>query len=421
MANLRDKNDIAFAGQTDGQFVRYSSGVGKWVNATVSQPAATAPEGMLLFDSFAGANDSAKITSLNNWAMARGTSTCPVILFAPRTYSFNTPIKLFSGLKLRGSAGVPARTFGRPSTILNWTGGSGTSMLIFPPEGQTNQSYPASGAPRDITMSGFQFMGPNNTHFMPKNTAFNAAYVLWYVQFYNCGWKNFETVWWGWGTGVSISGPSFIENIVDTSIQVGGSENLIFGLDHQSVITNTLSGWASSGKPFLRSNMDKSVIGNVLMESRGNSYGIAITGGTNHRLLGVSIIGQTGNPMQGSAVKISGSNGLTMENCVVHGAMNSPASATGGESVNRGYVHISGGTNIVVQGNQFAIGASAAPAHTAAIYASLSTNNSVKVGMNGYEGFREPTYLWQSATSKIIKVTADTTSTVHTGSSAPAP
>lgn len=421
MANLRDKNDITFTSPANGQFVRYNSGIGRWTNATVTQPAATAPEGMLLFDDFSGANDSAKITSLNNWAMARGTSTCPVILFAPRVYSFNTPIKLFSGLKLRGAAGVPGRTFTRPSTILNWTGGSGTSMLLFPPEGQTNQSYPTSGAPRDVTLSGFQFTGSSSTHFMPKNTAFNASYVLWYVQFHNCGWKNFETVWWGWGTGVSISGPSFFENIVDTPLQVGGSENLIFSLDHQSVMTNTLPGWASSGKPFLRSNMDKSVIGNVLMESRGNSYGVAITGGTNHRLFGVSVIGQASSPMQGAAIKISGSSGLTMENCVIHDAMNSPAAATGGESVNRGYVHITGGTNIVIQGNQFAINASAAPIQTAAVYASLASNNTVKVGMNGYAGFREPTYLWQSAASKIVKASADTTTTVYTGSTAPSP
>jgi hypothetical protein len=417
--SINGRSDVTLGALADGQALGYDAPNSYWENSTLTEPDATTPEGMQLFDSFAGVDDSAKITAMNDWAMARGTSTCPVILFAPRVYNFNVPIKLFSGLKMRGSAGLPGRTHLRASTELHWTGGSGTSMFIFPPEGQTNQSYPSSGAPRDVTVSGFQFTGSSTSHFMPKYTSYNAAYVLWYVQFHNCSWKTFETVWWGWGTGVSISGQSFVEDITDTPLQIGGSENLIFSLDTQSYMGNSSGTWAAAGKPFIRSNMDKSTIGNVYIEACGTSNGVTITGGTNHRLLGASIVGPAGNPMLGAALRIQGSNGVTVADCVFRGAMHNPSGASGGESANRGYVHISGGNNIALLGNQFINQNTSAPANTPVLYASLATDNTTRVSMNGYVGFSNPTYLWESAASKFVTATGDTSVTVHTGSTAP--
>jgi hypothetical protein len=417
--SIAGSTDVFFDNVTGGQVLTYESTNQLWTNATHGP--AVGDIGTVLFDSFAGANDSAKVASMNDWMEAQGTNKVPVVLFGARSHSISTPIKLFSGLKLQGAAGLPAREYARTSTIVNWTGGSGTSLFIFPPEGQTNQSFAVDNdSPRDITVIGIQFSGGSSTHFMPKldpSGGGSTGQGLWNSCFHNCGWKNFGTVWWGWGFGAAISGLTHVQALSDTAFYLGGSGNQLFGMDAHSFLDTPPSSVmvsGATGKPHIRSIMDSSVIGNVMITARQTLTCLSVEGGSGLRVMNTSFDAQDSDPMSGTAMRISGGDGITVSNCSFKGAMDDPSAGGGGETNNRGYLHITGGTNIVIEANQFLLGGTSAGSSTPAIYAASSVaDNAVKVGMNGYASFANPTVLRQAAANKILSIDPRTSVTTQ--------
>lgn len=414
--NLSGQSDVAFNSPTNNQLLMYDATIDKWKNATL--PPASGDAGTVLFDSFSGADDNARVSSMNSWMGGMSASvSVPTVIFDARTYNINTPIRLHSGLKLQGAAGLPAREYARTSTILNWTGGSGTSLFIFPPGGQTGQSFSVDNlSPRDITVNGIQFSGGGSTHFMPKvdpTSGSSTSRTLWNSSFHNCGWKNFNSVWWGWGFGVSVSGLSHIQGLSDTAFYLGGSGNVLFGLDAHSFLDTSASSpmvTGNTGKAHIRSVMDHSLIGNIMITARQSLTCLSIEGGSGMRVIGTSFDAQDADPMNGAAMRITGGNGVTVSNCSFKGAMDIPGSGGGGESNNRGYLHITGGTNIVVEGNQFIRAGTAAASSTPVIYASSAVAaGAVRVGMNGYSSFDNPARLRQAASGKIISIDPQTT------------
>ena len=155
----------------------------------------------------------------------------PVYEFANRTYTISTPIKLFSGLKLRGTGGLPAREFDG-GTVIVWQGDDDSSVFVFPPEGQSGQNYPTDGSPRDISISGLLFEGGASTNVFPRlsmSTGSHVGKTLWYSSLHNLGVRAMRTFWWGYGTGVSLTGSFHAQALSDTPLYLGGSENTIFG------------------------------------------------------------------------------------------------------------------------------------------------------------------------------------------------
>ena len=55
--------------------------------------------------------------------------------------------------------------------------------------------------------------------------------TLWYCNLHNLGVNGMRTFWWGYGTGVSLTGSFHANGMIDTPLYLGGSENTIFGTD----------------------------------------------------------------------------------------------------------------------------------------------------------------------------------------------
>lgn len=332
-----------------------------------------------------GASDDERIKAINELTRRSGGIHSPVFEFANRQYVLSTPIKLYSGLKLFGTRGLPAREYDGGTTI-RWEGEPNTSIFVFAPEGQAGQAFPADGSPRDISISGILFEGGWQTDVFPRlpmTAASVRGNTLWYCNLHNLGVRAMRTFWWGYGTGTSLTGTFHAQAMLDTPLYLGGSENTIFGTEAQSFMDNNSTEWTSSGKPFIRSQMSKSFIGRVIITAQLNSYHLSIEGGRGLHVSGVQFDAPSSIPSNGSAVKVSGVDGLTISNCVFYSNMANP----GNDS--RGIIDISGGREIVIVGNQFLTD----PTQRAAGPASLtpivycSSPDPVKIGLNGFPGY----------------------------------
>ncbi len=335
-----------------------------------------------------GTSDDERINALNGLTKRSGGSHCPVYEFANREYVLSSPIKLYSGLKLLGTSGLPAREYGG-GTIIRWKGKPNTSIFVFPPEGQARQAYPRDGSPRDISISGILFDGGRDgvqTDVFPRLTMTEDSIrgkTLWYCNLHNLGVRAMRTFWWGYGTGVSLTGTFHAQAMSDTPLYLGGSENTIFGMEAQSFMDNGTGPWASSGKPFIRSVMEKSFIGRVIITAQSNSFHLSVEGGRGLVVSGVQFDAPDESPSKGSAVKVSGVDGLTISDCVFYANMADP----GDDS--RGIIDISGGREILIAGNQFLYnpkrGDAAPVSRTPVVY--CSSPNPAKIGLNGYPGY----------------------------------
>jgi len=372
--------------------------------------------GEIYFDDF-GATDDLRMTAMNNWQQAKGAGGVrETVIFDARSYSFTVPIKLWSGMHLRGSP-RPAREY-TTGTVLNWAGATGTSMLTFTGT-QTGQSYPSDGSPRDVSMENILFVGNTSggalTHFFtkydPTTYATNGpGHVLWYGLFHNCGWKNFATVAWGWWTGTTVSGVSHFQGALDTQFYLGGSENNVFGDGYAFGGTNGGTPMDTGGLPYFRSIMGKSKIGRLMFTSPNKIWALSIESSSSVHSIGVQIEGaafdaQDSVPSYGAAIKISGGDGIQIRGCNFKGHMGTPASAAGGASANRGWIHITGGTQISIDGNTFQRFGNSLPATTVPlVWVGPSVGaNQVKWGLNttsGYAGAQA--HIAQAAAGKIV-------------------
>jgi hypothetical protein len=302
--------------------------------------------------------------------------------------------------------------------VLNWGGGSGTSMFTFPGT-QPSQSYPADGSPRDVTLAWIQMQGGGSTHCLPKYEP-DASYsgkVLWVSNLHGCGFKNFATVWWGWGDGTSISGPTHVQGCSDTPFHLGGSENSLFGQDAFSFVDSSLDSFASAGKPFIRSKMSKSSIGQVMVTARKTAYHLSIEAGQNLLVSGFCFDAQTADPVYGTALKISGGDGIVIQNTSFKGAMSAPDSAAGGAAANPAWISVTGGRQIAFMGNRFALAGTKATAATPLIHVAAAVGTGqVKWGFNTYSGYAgAAAVLRQAATNRLVVATDPLTTVATSG------
>jgi len=99
--------------------------------------------------------------------------------------------------------------------------------------------------------------------------------------------------------------------------------------------------------------MEKSSIGRIMLSARGNSYGISVEGGNNLVIDGVAFDAPGSQPTSGKQLAISGGTGIRVTNCSFWAGMANPSAATGGVAQNRGNIHVTGGQQIVIDGNNF--------------------------------------------------------------------
>jgi hypothetical protein len=394
---------ITFPTSGDTSWYDYATSLDAEVRALIATPPATVV-GQKSFDSF-GATDNERVTAMNAYHQAHAGGILNPVYFPARQINISVPIKLFSGLQLVGAPG-PVREYTRKTTI-NWQGAANTSIFIFPTEGQTSQGYPSDGSPRDGNISGIMFVGGSSTDVFPKRamTGDFAGATLWYFNIHNCGVKNMRTFWWGYGTGVTVSGVFHAQAMSESPFFFGGSENAIF-VGGQSFMDNT--GWGATAKAFVRSIAEKSYIGGQCMPTaRGQSWQISIEGGNNMVITGIEFDSQSSDPVSGANLRISGGSRILITECSFKGGMNNPAGGSGGESNNRGFIHVTGGNGIVIQGNNFSNSGSAAPASTPLVYASSAVAaGAIKVGLNGFTGYDG--VLRQASAGRILTIDPQT-------------
>jgi hypothetical protein len=375
-----------------------------------------ADAGFVYFDTFfAGATVNEKIQAMNAWHL-RQSAPSPAVLFDVKQYSFNAPINLHSGMALIGGKSVAAHEYSR-ATVLNWTGGSGSSMFVFPGQ-QPPQGYPADGSPRDITVAWVQMQGGASTHCIARNdpsSGSHAGKVLWMSNFHGCGFKNFGTVWWGWGDGTSISGPTHVQACTDTPFHLGGSECSLFARDAFSFMDNSTSAWAGSGKPFMRSRLSKSTIGQVMVTARKTTWPLSVEGGHSLMVSGLCFDAQDSDPYYGTALRISGGDGIVVEGCSFKGGMHNPPAGAGGAGANRGWVHITGGAQILLHGNRFARRGTNAAASTPLLYVAGGVGaGQVKWGFNSYANYTGASAVLHQAAADRIAASPDPQLTITT-------
>ncbi len=351
--------------------------------------------GVLFFDSIPGTTTDDKLRAMNAWAATLGSSAPrPAIVFDAKVYNHSVPIQLWSGLALVGGRRTAAREYST-GTVLHYQGAPGTSQLAFV---RNNQGYPSDGSPRDITFDSIQFTGHTDVDHVPRNDVGAGGYsgkVLWYFNWHDCGFVGFRTIWWGWGDGTAFTGVTHLMAVGDTAFYIGGSENHFF--QDYSFQDNGTAAWMSSGKPFFRSRMSKSSIGRMMFSARSSTYQLSIEGGHNLVVDGTAFDAPDAYPTYGKQVSISGGTGIRITNASFKGAMANPASASGGAAANRAAIHITGGSQIVIDGNNFNISAPIA-------YVGPNVGQAqVKVGLNGYPGTGSP-QLVQSRAGQLISI-----------------
>lgn len=401
--SVAGSNDAALSGLASQEVLTYDGISQKWQNATPTGSGSATPGRVYFDDFFTGADDDAKVASLNIWAQAQA-GAGPAVVFDTRQYDFSTPIKLFSGLKLIGGAMVSSRHYGR-STTFNWQGGSDSSLFVFPSEGQTGQAFPANDSPRDVTIAYIQLQGGSSTSCLPKLDPASddpTDQTLWYSQFHGCGFRGFDSVWHGWGQGSSISGQTYFEAIGDTALYLGGESNRIFGNDAVSKAASTAGSQTST--PFLRSRMSMSHIGNCVITARGNGTMISVEAGSGLNIDSVIFEGAASVPLNGAGLVVKGGSGVTVSNCVFKGLATNPSSGWEGASNNRGWIHVSGGSQISLANNSFRREGSNMPATSYPLLFAAEglPSSTIKWSFNSYSGYGgSPAVLRQAVDGQI--------------------
>jgi hypothetical protein len=337
-----------------------------------------------------GSNDNERITAMNAWHLARTGPTPPVVLDY-RRYDISTPITLYTGMKLRSVYGEAAREYGR-GTVLNWQGAPGTSMFVFPPTGQKQpggQSYPNPYSPKDISITGIQMSGDSDRYCLPYNTTPASEKVIWFTNFHNCAWVGFKSIWVGFQDGCTISGETYVQGFSGIAFDFNGADCRFFS--GQTFISSEIDAFIKSGNPMVRCNLSQSRIGTLFATPYETSYPLLIDGGWNTVIDGVLFDAQDSRPIYGSALRIKGGKSIVVTNCSFKGFMSNPAAASGGIANNGGWIHVSGGENIIFSNNMFARdeGNIQALETIPVLYVgpNVTKKNTVKWNMNAYKGW----------------------------------
>lgn len=357
-------------------------------------------------DYFQGDDDTAKVKSMNAMYRAHGGKQTPTTRFPARQVTTSTPIEYWSGLSLIGGAGLPVREFSRRPTI-RYTGAPGTALFKFP-GAQTNQSYPASGAPRDISIKGIQFTGTGSVDCVERVDTYTAAKVLWYCQFDDCGWNGFRTVWVGFVNGGGIGGLSHFQAFTEQAIFWRGSEATLCGLDRFSFMDTNSQPAPPAGTaraPQIRWAVSKGELGRVMPTTRKDGLALLIDSGGGLRVHGFSPDSQSSDPCYGANIRIEGNaSDVLITDSTFKGGMSNPTAGNGGAAKNKAIIHIEQGGDHIIDHNVFRReGSNPGPVTTPLVYAGPNVPaGGIRVGLNAHSGYTG--ILLQSKPGQIINL-----------------
>ena len=224
--------------------VKSNDGDLRTVQATEDRNA-TPSQLVIPVDQLAGSDDE-RILAINERTKQAAGKGVPVFEFNNRVYTISTPIRLYSGLKRLGPPSARPR-------IRKWDDHSvgrtpGNIDVRVPVRRADRAEVPNGRFSPDISMSGLLFEGGSRTDVFPR-LAMTGDYVgrtLWYCNLHNLGVRDMRTFWWGYGTGVSLTGTFHAQSMSDTPLFIGGSDNTIFGTEAQSFMDNSSVAWEVS-------------------------------------------------------------------------------------------------------------------------------------------------------------------------------
>lgn len=235
--------------------------------------------------------------------------------FEVRVHNCPIQIPTIAGMRWVGTE-TPSSEFGT-GTVINYTGGSGTSMFSL----YTNSgyNYPSNGVSRDSHFHGIQFNAGNDRDFLPPAPGgFDGSYVQWYWSFTNCGWVGWRNIVKGWGTGLDLLGKIHLQGNAQTPWTVGGSECKWFG--EGSLVDSGNANWMAANQPFLNWSLSKSTIGSVMLSARRKSYQLLVTYGHNSRAIGTEFDAPDSMPTEGHQVRFQGTaNDFSLTACSFKG------------------------------------------------------------------------------------------------------
>jgi hypothetical protein len=221
--NLLDTT--ALSTHNDGDVLEWdaTSGSAKWVAPTA--PGSSSIFSMVVpLSSFTGADDSAKFR--NAISTFPGSGNRPII-FVPSGTTLdsgaNNPFVLPSGFHVMSSPGGQDE-FGYQGSINVRHTGSTTTLGTF---------KMAAGPSKGQKFTGVCFEGTSSTRCFVDTAQDASDGAYWqYVHFSDCSWDQFESIWQGTGTGVGVTGRTYINNMA-----CGRPAWNVAGSDHQFVWT----------------------------------------------------------------------------------------------------------------------------------------------------------------------------------------
>ena len=344
--SLGAASDVLFNNPTDGQIIQRSGSY--WVNGAST----SGGSGVVQLDSFAGANDDAKLTAALSYAASQ--ARIPWIQFPARTVTLNQGGRVpFTGMKLVGPGGFggsmnPEVNFGggHPNTshriTLGASIGTGTNALF---------NGAAAGEINAVTVSNLCFVCPGrNAQFW--HGPYSSGANLYSCQFDNLSFMAMRHIF-GTSTqsvaftGVRFSGFWVVNSFLDgsgsqnpTQFHITGSDNELW-MGGWINIEGSDPGSDTGSWMIILDNLGKTNVGAIYATARYGWRGIRVTGNAD----GLTFYGpraegrNAGSPCHGSVIRIEGGAVTIRDGWIAYG-MGSPSSFGGG---NNGMIQITGG------------------------------------------------------------------------------
>jgi hypothetical protein len=247
----------------------------------------------------------------------------PAIVFANRGYDLTRPVRPFSGLHLRSFPYGDEFRLGQQITLP--AGG----LLTFDPDVRAVTLENLACRVRD------HLLEP-----IPRDASAGA-------------WTDVRVLGGGYDGGTTLVDgavlrldfqPSYVNNVTDSVVRVGGSDSWLFTRGPHYV-----SGTLPADRPFLDlDHLGQSVVGSAYVTAQGG-YGVSISGGGTGLVLNGTLVDASGRSgaeaTQQAGVQITGGTDTTLNDLWVFNANVS------GESP--GLVTVTGGTDIVLSNPRF--------------------------------------------------------------------
>lgn len=289
--------------------------------------------GGVALDSFAGADDDAKLTAAMSYVAAQ--TVKPPILFSNRQYSFSQSGRtVFSGMKLTGAFGHgnQQRAANSIPNDIRYTG-TGTWWTM-----------PAGSNVFDVGLYGLSFQGNSGSQFMATGTA-----VLWSSVFRDLGFNLWKHVLGNPSQSMNLTANLFdgwwnVNNAYNTSFTIGGSDNNLW---MQGMLLDSPNTTMDNTAYHMRvAYLSKTTIGPLYITGDKMS-GVLVTGSTDGSANPVTFFGNgrvegrnKTTPTFGSCIRIDGGRVTFRDWWIAYGAS---ALNTTGHTGEGGVITMTGG------------------------------------------------------------------------------